>query len=326
MWNKKVFIFTIIIGEIFSCHSFDNIIHIDATDPGKPVIAVTLNPDKKNALTNELSYETGRKVLAVHMKRENGITKTTLSGKYQLKNNVLSFTPQQRLGENLEFEIRYYLNNDTIKRNFFTPSSPKPNIPLPEVEKIFPISDEIPANILNFYIRFDQQMQDDIQAFQNVKIVDARGKEKELVWRHKSHWLDNNKVLVLMIHPGRVKRGIDYKKEELGDLFTVGETYTLVVTPEIKNRFLQPLLKTYSKTFTIISYDRKIPKICFDKFQLPKVNTINSLTLVFSEGMDYTSIHEEVTLFDSESKEKISGSIIYTSHDSIFKFSPNSLG
>ena len=124
-----------------------------------------------------------------------------------------------------------------------------------------------------------------------------------------------------MIHPGRIKREIDYKKEELGDLFTIGESYTLEVSPEIKNHYQQPLLKTYTKRFTIASGNRKIPEIKFDQFQFPSANTLEPLTLFFSEGMDYASILEEIRIVDSKGQE-ISGSIAYTDHDSIFQYIP----
>ena len=322
MLNKKLFIPIFIIAGLYGCNLSDDLIQINKTIPTKPVITVALDKEQKNALAKELSYETGTKILAVHMIREKQPAKNTLLGKYQMENNLLSFTPQHHLGEGLEFEIQYYSEDDTVKKLFSIPSSPKPNLPPPEVEQIFPLTNKIPANILIFHIRFNQQMQDDFLAFGNVKIIDSKGEEKQMAWRQKSHWLDSNQVLVMMIHPGRVKRGIDYKKEELGDLFTIGETYTLQVTSELKNRYRQQLLKMYSKTFTIVAADREIPGIRFDKFQLPKVNTMDPLTLVFSEGMDYSSINEEVDLFDSKSKETIPGSIIYTDYDSIFQFLP----
>ena len=321
MINKKLILLTLISGILTCCNLFEDPIHIDSTTPEKPVITISLDSEQAKALGEELTYETGRNILAVRMVRENKLAKTTLSGEYHLKNSILSFTPMNQLGEGLEFEVQYYMGNDTVKKRFLTPSAPVPVASPPEVEEIFPLTDRIPKNILIFHVRFNQQMLDDPQAFLHVKITDSKGEEKKMAWRHKSHWLDDSKVLVLMIHPGRIKRGIDYKKEELGDLFTIGESYTLEVTPEIKNQYHKPLLKTYTKRFTITPEDRKIPEIKFNQFQFPGANTLEPLTLTFSEGMDYASIFEEIKILDSKGQE-ISGSIAYTGHDSIFHYIP----
>ena len=187
MMNKKLLLLTLILGILNCCNLSEDPIHIDATTPAKPVITISLDPLQVKALSKELTYETGRNILAVRMVRENKPAKTTLSGEYQLKNSILSFTPINQLGEGLEFEVQYYSGNDTVKKRFSTPSSPAPVTSPAEVEEIFPLKDMIPKNILIFHIRFNQQMLDDPQAFMHVKIIDSKGEEKKMAWRHKSH-------------------------------------------------------------------------------------------------------------------------------------------
>lgn len=303
----------------FTCKSQD--VEINLNNPTKPVITVKISANSFSKPAGDISSEEGKKILAVFMVKDNKAAAINLIGNYHIDNTVLRFTPQHNLGYGLEFEVQHYKDKDTLRKRFIIPPSAEPEVPLAEVIKFFPAADKIPANILTFYISFSQSMADDISAHQYIRILNSKGEEKPLAWRQRSYWLNDNKILVMMIHPGRVKRGIDYKPE-LGEIFTVGMEYSLVVTTMIKDRFQRPLSKEYSKKFTVIDKDREIPAINFSSLSSPLANTLDPLQITFSEGMDYGSVTQRMKIFNVADSALVEGEFVFTDHDSVWKFIP----
>lgn len=292
-------------------------IKIDLKIPTRPVITVESADLKFNG---EISFEEGKKNLAVYLVNDKKAANIPLLGTYSQNRSMLKFVPQYDLGKGLEFEVQFYASKDTIRKRFTIVTEKNNSTPLSEVTGFFPITDKIPANILLFYVQFSQLMTDEILAWKEVKILDDQGKERTMPWRNKSYWV-NNTILVLMIHPAYVKRGIESFKEN-GELFTIGKQFTIVVTTGIKDALGRSIKKEFSKKFTIIEEDRKIPEIQYQNFTIPKVNSKQALTLKFSEGMDYVSILTSVKLYNKETGTALPGKMNYTANDSTWNFVP----
>lgn len=291
---------------------------IDFKNPVKPIISISLS-DKKNLIKKPISNNEAQKILSVYMVNEEIVSSIPLIGNYDLVKNRLLFTPLNDLGQGLVFETQLYLNNDTIKKRFKIKINNLSKKNKAEVKTIFPYSNKIPANTLLFYVEFDQFMEDEVLAWKHVKLIDAKGVEKKMPWRNKSYWVNYN-TLVLMVHPAYVKRGIESFKDE-GELFTIGDKYTLLITPGIKDEAGRPIKKEFQKTFTITEPDRKMPELNYNAFKFPKIKTKEPVELVFSEGMDYVSILTGVKVYASDSV-LVPGRISATGNDSIWKFIP----
>ena len=64
-----------------------------------------------------------------------------------------------------------------------TPTSAEPCIETaPKVVKIYPTADVLPANHLKFYIYFDRPMRGGKELFEQIVLVDDKGKEIDDAW------------------------------------------------------------------------------------------------------------------------------------------------
>lgn len=295
----------------------DESISISKINSLKPVVCVGLSKAELRLLHTQTLDNAGD-FLSVYMVANNQRSTVALAGRYSLNGNHLSFTPMQTLGCNLVFDVlRKKAGKIVAQRRFNMPPHP-----LSEVQAIvvngYPISDTIPLNTLFFHIRFSQTMMNDKYAYKYVKMYDADGNEYKNTWRQRSFWLDSGKLLVLMIHPGRVKNGIHYEQP----LFELHNTYTLKVSKELKDLNGNAIATCYEQKYYIIDEDRKSPKVNFSKINIPDHGTRDELIVSFSEGMDNASVLEGVNIYDKEGN-KIVCNIKEKYNDSLFAIRPD---
>lgn len=282
----------------------------------QPTISVPLSPAAAETLNKE-GLDSAEKILAIYMVSNGTTAHIPVAGKYHIENNRLSYVPMYTLGYNLEFEARYEkAGAATVYKRFHTPSHPLSALKA-RVETMYPLTDTIPYNALYFHVRFNQPMYEDVNAFKSVKVFNDQGKEITNAWRHKSFWLDDGKLLVLMIHPGRVKNGIHYQSP----LFDSGRYYTIDVGSGILDANGSPCSGKFSKQYFITGEDREIPKVRIDNLHFPKANTTQPVSLIFSEGVDNASVLAGTTVFD-ESGNVIPCAIREQLSDSIFNIIP----
>ena len=288
-------------------------IDLDATNPFHPVVRVedayknATNPDS-DSLQNR-----AKKELTLTQIINGKPAPVAVSGKYATLNGDLIFEPLTDLGAGLEFEIKY---KSEIQK-YETPKPIDKNVPIAHVDAVYPLSQNVPRNILFFHVQFSESMLHDINGYQNVRILNSAGVELPLVWRQRSYWLENQKVLVLMVHPGKVKRGIDMEIP-----FQIGETYTLEVMSAMRDSYGRSINAPYQHQFTIIDEDYEMPKVLFELFKLPKANSRKPLIMPFSEGMDHSSIVDGVKVY-TEKGELVEGIFTWNETDQTFGFVPN---
>ncbi len=269
-------------------------IQIRGTD--EPVVSVPLDPNRSWPDTS-VDLTTAGKVLAVYKLTAGKPSPVPVAGKYRTSGNRLLFEPLYPLGEGLSFQVIYVRGADTVTAEFSIPRCTAPETSPPVITDIFPRADTLPRNVCFFHVRFATPMEANVQAYQKVHIEDPSGKRLENIWRQRSYWLDGQKVLVLMIHPGRLKRGINFEIP-----FEPGQAYTLIVEPGLKNVQGLPAREPVEKTFVIRADDFDSPEILYEAFRLPKVHTLLPVELQFSEGMDHASIIDGVSITDMQGR------------------------
>ncbi len=290
-------------------------INIDKRNPLQPVISVTLSPEIANGITDSLEFKAG-KILSVHILVGNKASEIPVTGKYALQENKLSYTPLYRLGYDRDFEVRYIAEGKTYTETFKTPGNPQ-SAKTAAAITAYPLTDSIPFNTLFFHVRFSEPMRDDKKAYEYVKVYDDKGNERSNPWRQKSFWLDSNRLLVLMVHPGRVKKGIDY----MGPLFDSGQYYTLTIDKNIGDIHGNPIAGNYSKKYYITGEDRRSPKPQLVSSNLPQAYTAEPLLLSFNEGVDYASVWDNTTLYDASGR-KISCTVDAHGNDNTYLITP----
>ncbi len=291
-------------------------INITKLESLQPTISIPLSPAEAATLNKE-GWDNAQQMLAIYMVSNGVAAQIPVAGRYHVAHNRLSYTPMYALGYNLEFEARYEKAGAVIMRKrFHTPAHPLSTVKA-RVETMYPLTDTIPYNALYFHVRFNQPMYEDVNAFKWVKVFNDQGKEIINAWRHKSFWLDDRKLLVLMIHPGRVKNGIHYE----GPLFDSARYYTIEVGNGILDANGNPCSGKFSKQYYIAGEDREIPKVRIDDLRLPKANTTRPVSFIFSEGIDNASVLEGTIVLD-ESGNTVPCAVREHRSDRIFTITP----
>lgn len=262
-----------------------------------PIISVSLTADDQNKVAADIK-SAAPSVLALYLMQDGHRAQLPVAGYYRLEGNTLTFNPYYGLGYSRSYEVVYHTGGKEYVKKFSTPQQPSSK-QLSKVITAYPLTDTIPYNTLFFHIRFSQPMMDDKQAYQYVKVFDEDGVERQRVWRQKSFWLDDGKLLVLMIHPGRVKNGIHFESP----LFDSGRHYTIKVDKDIKDVNGTPIASSYQKSYYVKGEDRVIPKATLAKTTYRLANTTSPVTLIFSEGMDHASVLAGTTLLNDDGQE-----------------------
>jgi len=295
--NHRHYLF-LFVFMLFHLHVFaGETISVSSIASLKPVVQVQLREADMAGL-HDKGIQAAPEWLAVYMVVNDTPAAMPVAGEYRIDKGHLQFVPYNTLGYGLQFEAQYKNGNTVVsKKRFTTPPKPAPG-KAAEVVKAYPLTDTIPHNALYFHIRFSKPMMNDQQAFNYVKVFDESGEERTNAWRQKSFWLDEGKLLVLMVHPGRVKRGIDYG----GPLFDTGKRYTIRVEKDIKDADGNPIAAAYSRSYYVTSEDYNSPKVDFTEAEIPRSGSLTPLVITFSEGMDYASVWDGTSVADAAGK------------------------
>lgn len=269
-----------------------------------------LNAQSKLSILNDLSDEkqlfqlkvdhfiqpdTAANVLAVYKLNNAKRSNFRVAGHYSFENNVLSFAPVVRLSSDSEFEVVY---GDQVKR--YSPTAKKTNTNL-LVQKVYPDTDSIAENSLTFYVEFSEKMKNDTRAYTHVDVVKEDGSIISLPWRQKSYWINNNKTLVLMIHPGRIKSEIS-STAALEPVLKSGSKLSLRIGTELKSVDGNVLADSFLKDYTVSAKDTILPKIITTEIDPPSVNTRNVVAIQFSKEMDFGLVYKCFSLLKEEAK------------------------
>lgn len=273
----------------------DSYLEIDSNEALYPTFSIDLSQHK----TAEFAMpEDPKGLLALFLVSNEQVSPVPVTGKYAFEEGQLSLRPLIKLGEGLTFKLVYKKEMNTLEFVYKTPKAVLPYSDPPKVLNIFPGESAVPENILCFHVLFDRPMSQDIEAYREVRIFHD-DEEVPLVWKHAAYWTQNGQLLVLMVHPGRVKRGISY----LGKAFNSGNTYSLVVGKNIADAHGRMLTEETTKQFGVTNADHKVPKIRKRQIQFPENQDQSPVIVSFSEPMDYACMVEGTRLLNKQGDE-----------------------
>src|SRR5947209_9358510 len=93
------------------------------------------------------------------------------------------------------------------------------------------------------------------ELFKHLAILDANGKEVEEPWLVDEIWDEENNCLILYIHPGRIKWGVELR-ELLGPVLFEKRNYSLVIRGELTDLDGNKIGKDVVKKFRTTPEDR----------------------------------------------------------------------
>jgi hypothetical protein len=193
--------------------------------------------------------------------------------------------------------------------------------PTTVVSQIFPSADELPENLLKFYVHFSAPMQSG-HIYDFIHLRDEGGKPVELPFLEIDEELWNPEMtrLTLFIDPGRIKRGVQ-PLEEIGPALEAGKKFVLEIDSAWRDGEGQPLREGMRKSFRVGAPDRTPPDPKNWKVHSPNAGTRSPLTIDFSEPMDH-ALALRVIRVASATGNHVGGATTLSSHEKKWTFTP----
>lgn len=254
-----------------------------------------------------------------------------LLGEYRVETpTTLSFTPRYplstsvvyclRAGEALRAEVTAASDakQPPAEICFQLPAQP-PATPT-SVSAVYPSAEQLPENLLKFYIHFSAPMSRG-QAYQRIHLYHGQELvEKPFLELGEELWDAQQQRFTLFIHPGRIKHGLR-TFDEAGPALVAGQAYTLRVDHDWIDAAGFSLAQTYEKKFTAIPRDddRLNPENW--KIESPDAGSTAALSLKFDEPLDQAMLSR---VLDVKSREgnSVAGSYQVTAGESEWLFTP----
>jgi hypothetical protein len=241
------------------------------------------------------------------------------------------FGAYERRGTELVFVPRFPLQPDKVYRARFTPPGealaaieykvpPRPPAPAAEVVAVWPTDDLLPANHLRFYIQFSRPMRGGEDIFQQLSLLDADGKEVTDPWLPDELWGQEGTLLILYIHPGRIKWGV-LLRMLLGPVLEPDRTYTLVISGDMLDADGRKLAKEYRKKIRTSAEDRTRIELSAWKIHSPKVGSQAALVAEFPKALDHLGLERYLKVTDAKG-QPIAGKALAARDGRSWKFVP----
>jgi len=267
----------------------------------------------------ELKQEQGEEVLTFALvDARSGKAGDSMFGRYERKGRRLVFTPRHALLAGERYRARLVVGKRPVTADYSAPA--KKIVGAPAVEKVFPTTDALPANQLKFYVYFSRPMRETQTIFDNIRLLDDKGKEIEDPWRRTQLWSKDGKRLTLWIHPGRIKKGVNLR-EQIGPVLEPDRAYVLQIDGKIQDADGVPLGKTTEKKFTTKKAERTFVLVEDWELTPPKQGTRDALTLTFPRPLDHALLQRLVTVVDKD-KKPVAGRVTVGKEEKSITFVP----
>jgi hypothetical protein len=298
----------------------------------EPALRFRALPDQGRAVVARLPAEIAGKVPLGRLSPEQGESLLTVSllgddkktpgpamlGKYERQKNELTFTPRFRLDAGQTYRASLKLDGKLFTLEYQMPMPP-PKSP-PTVVKIYPTTDVLPANHLRFYIYFDRPMRGGKEIFKHIVLIDDKGNEVNEPWLIDEIWDEENNCLILYIHPGRIKWGVELR-EQLGPVLYEKRQYSLVIRREWADVDGNKMSQDVVKKFRTTPEDRVRIDVSQWKLDAVKAGTREPLTLTLPKPVDHRSLQRFLSLTDDKGQE-VDGKIAIDSQEKAWHFTP----
>ncbi|MFT5470286.1 MAG: hypothetical protein ACI8UO_005413 [Verrucomicrobiales bacterium] len=259
-----------------------------ADDPTKVVVEATGVEGTDSMLTLRLVIE-DQELLSPAM-----FGTTKMDGE-----DTIRFTPAVRLSRGKTYQAK--LSPGKGAPVFADYSVPKLDAPTPKLTRIFPTAQQLPANLLKFYLYFDQPMREGRAIFDQFHIENDAGERVHAPWRRQEIWNEDARRLTLWIHPGRIKRGVNLR-EEFGPVLLPDREYTLVIDKAVRSADGEPLAEDIRHKFKTIAEDHERPLPETWTLTLPKAGTREPLRIKSPEPLDHALIWIKTSILDPDGK------------------------
>jgi hypothetical protein len=295
-------------------------LRFEATPEGRQVVARLPAEVAAKLPAGRLTQEQGEAVLTLSLlSDETKAAGPSIFGKYQRSGSELMFVPRFPLSAGATYRASLKVPGSAASLDYTVPM-PAAKAP-PKVVKIYPSADVLPANHLRFYIYFDRPMRGGNELFKHLAILDDKGKEVEEPWLVDEIWDEANNCLILFIHPGRIKWGVELR-ELMGPVLYENRSYALLVRGAWTDLDGNKIGTDTIKKFRTTPEDRVRVELADWKLQAPAAGTRDALVLTLPKSVDYRSLHTGLTVTTAKG-QTIAGAIAVGQDEKSWRFTPN---
>jgi hypothetical protein len=245
-------------------------------------------------------------------------------GRYCLLEDGIRFIPHFPFERGLSFRASFDpqplgRDADVLTHEFSLPKAQ--STVQTEVQHIYPSCNELPENLLRFYVCFSDSMQQG-RAQAEISILGPDGEPAaDVLYRAPVElWDRGMRCLTILLDPGRLKRGVGPNRE-LGPPLKSGEVYSLAVGMGMTDSDGQQLRETVYKRFRVTEAVREPVAVEQWEMLLPEANSRQPLALMFPSALDWAQLLHSIAVL-SEDEQSIEGQIVVDQCERRWAFTP----
>ena len=229
-------------------------------------------------------------------------------GRYRVTDRLLEFSPQVRLMRGKEYlavfdPAEVISGGARITQTYAAPDLGA-DAATTVVTQVYPMQDELPENILRFYIHFSAPMAEG-SVLEHFHMLDAEGAPIVDPFRELELWSDDHQRLTLLVHPGRIKKGLALS-DSMGPVLEAGKSYTFRVDQELTDANGLPLATEHRKRFAAIAAIHEQPGIDTWELLSPLANSREPLRVGFPNVMDH-ALAQRMLWIENGAGERVAG-------------------
>lgn len=194
-------------------------------------------------------------------------------------------------------------------------------VPSPRTQllRIVPSGETLPENLLKFYLYFDRPMREG-RSLDYIHLYHESGREVKMpfVETVPELWDPSGRRLTLILHPGRLKRGLEMRNRS-GSTLEQNQEYRLRIDAEFLDREGLPLVTPVEKIFRVGAPDRQVPDPATWHLIAPSVH--GPLQVHFGESMDHALLANSLVVRDF-SGQILKGAVSSLKEDRLWIFEP----
>jgi hypothetical protein len=242
----------------------------------------------------------------------------SVDGACVLDEEGLHFRPRFPFVSGIRYTTRLDLGRGALLLHRFEVSPPAG--PVPRVVAVFPSADTLPENVLRLYLHFSQPMSVR-DSHRHVRLRDDSGADVPLAFVEIEHglWDPRQTRLSVLLHPGRIKRGVA-PGERLGPPLVAGRAYRLVVDAAMTDAWGRPLAGDFEKRFRAVAADREPPTERGLRLHAP-ASPGDPLAVDLPEPLDEALLHRLLWVEDA-SGSAVPGTITVEEGETRWTFQP----
>ncbi len=190
------------------------------------------------------------------------------------------------------------------------------------VTAVYPTANELPENLLRFYIYFSKPMKRG-GLLSSIRLVARGGQTVTGAFLDNKFdlWSSDSQRLTLLFDPGRVKTGL-VAHATFGRALQANQHYELIIDATAHDLEGCPLAASHRKTFRVTRADNQAPDIEQWRLLMPKSHTRDALIVVLNGVHDHVSLAYRIRVKDVDERI-VPGRIEVADAEQRWQFVPN---